>query len=64
MNANDSFKAKEAAKRFIQALKSGKIKRDVLPGKAENYLKEEEKKDFEHFCKFAETQYYKELIER
>lgn len=63
MNFVDSTKAKEAAKRFIEALKSGKIKKDVLPDKAENYSKEEEKKDIEHFCKFAETQYYKELIE-
>jgi len=64
MNVTDSTKAKEAAKRFIEDLKSGKIKKDVLPNKAENYTRKEEKKDFEHFCKFAETDYYKELINR
>jgi hypothetical protein len=36
MNVTDSTKAKEAAKRFIEDLKSGKIKKDVLPNKAEN----------------------------
>jgi hypothetical protein len=64
MNVIDSPKAKEAAKRFIEDLKNGKIKKDVLPNTAENYSKEEEKKDFDRFCKFAETDYYKELIDQ
>jgi len=62
MSSTVPDKAKEAAKRFIEDLKSGKIKKDVLPNKAERYSGKEEKKDFEHFCKFAETEYYKELI--
>lgn len=56
-------KAEDAARRFIEDLKSGKIKRDVLPDSSEEFTAEDERKEYEHFLKFSETELYKKLVE-
>lgn len=58
-----SKKAEDAAKRFIESLKSGKIKRDILPDSSEEFTGEDERKEYEHFLKFSETEFYKKLVE-
>ena len=57
-----SDKAKRASKRFIENIKNGKIRKDVLPNNAPPFTEEEEKKEYEHFCKFAESELYKKLV--
>jgi len=59
-----SSKSKEAAKKFIIAVKSGKIKKDTLPNNAKCFHGVEERVDFEHFCEFAESDFYKELLDQ
>lgn len=55
-------KAKEAAKRFINAIKSGKLKRTLEPVIVDD-KPFNEKEDYEKFKKFSETPFYKRLLE-
>lgn len=59
-----SKKSKEAAKRFIMSIKSGKLKKDLFPHNARCFHGVEERKEFEHFCEFAESALYKELLDQ
>jgi hypothetical protein len=56
-------KAEDAAKRFIERLRSGKIKKYILPDNSEEFTVEDERKEYEHFLKFSETEFYKKLVE-
>jgi hypothetical protein len=64
MKVKVSDRARKASKRFIDDLKSGKIKKDILPNNAKKFSGEKEMEDFVKFCEFAESSFYKELIER
>lgn len=54
--------ASEAAGRFITALKTGEIKMDILPDDSKEFTKEDEQKEHEHFCKFAESDLYRRIV--
>jgi hypothetical protein len=55
-------KAKAAAKRFMDALKSGKLKCTLEPVIVDE-KPFDEKEDYERFKKFSETPFYKRLLE-
>ena len=52
-----------AAENFIRKIKTGEIKREVEPGSS-NGVSFDDKKDFENFVKFSETDFYRELLEQ
>ena len=53
-------KASQAANRFINDLKSGKIKRYILPQSEE---KEDQEKSFKKFCEFTKSDLFKKIME-
>ena len=57
---NTSIKASQAATRFIGDLRSGKIKRDILPQSDE---KEDQEESFKKFCEFTKSDLFKKIME-
>ena len=55
-----SVMASQASSRFINDLKSGKIKRDILPQSDE---KEDQEESFKKFCEFTKSDLFKKIME-
>jgi len=55
-----SVKASQASSRFINDLKSGKIKRYILPQSEE---KEDQEESFKQFCEFTKSDLFKKIME-
>ena len=53
-------KASQASNRFINDLKSGKIKRYILPQSEE---KEDQEESFKKFCEFTKSDLFKKIME-